>query len=588
MARGWRLKSLSDFGTIKAFGAGVAGRVNGFGVTMAVKILLGLMISALCSYALEKPNIVFILADDQGWGDVGFHDPALYTPNLDRLAGNGLELTQHYVAPQCTPTRVSFLTGRYAQRFGPQAIIAGYNIQAIPYETPTLATLLKKQGYETALVGKWHLGSVPGQHPNRWGFDYSYGYLGGAVGLYDHRYRLNRKEVAHTWHRNGVLIPGSENGAPYEEGRHVTDLLTEDAVRFLKDERTNPFFLYVAMAAVHTPLAEEEKWFDDPEGKIRAISDPSRRLMAASLHHLDYGVGRIIQTLEATGQLENTIVIYSSDNGGVVGGHRGGGYTKPNPALTAGYSSNGELRSGKQHVFEGGIRVPTIVYWPGMLGKGKIETPVHICDWLPTLGKLAGITEMPDLLDGRNIWPQLRGKPYQEERIFYWARGSEIPWERRALRKGDWKMVNEGQGWQLFNLKEDPGEKNDLAETCPERLEMLLSAYETEAKKDEGRWLPSVWIQGPDSFVPGKPIECTLMCSLPMNLKPEHLEIEGADLLGIRKKGKTGKQLAVLLQPTGDRAVSLRVKAAAVRIDGLENQPSHEYVCDGRKMKMSR
>ena len=267
----------------------------------------------------KRPNILFILTDDQGWGDVGYNDPTIYTPNIDRLSGEGIRLNRHYVHPQCTPTRVALLTGRYPSRFGTHATWAGGNDQAIPYGTPTLASLLKSVGYDTALIGKWHLGSVSSQGPKYWGFDYSYGCLAGGCDNYTHLYKYSDKNpYSHTWHRNGVLIADSEGGELYEAGKHTTDLLTKDAIRFIEKERDKPFFLYLAHTAPHTPLQEEKKWFNDSEGKLEKLGK-KRRLFAAVLHHLDDAVGQVAQALKNTGQWENTIVIYSSGNGAING-----------------------------------------------------------------------------------------------------------------------------------------------------------------------------------------------------------------------------------------------------------------------------
>ncbi len=183
--------------------------------------------------AATQPNIVFILADDMGWADNELHDPQFYTPNIKRLTREGVTLDSHYVHPQCTPTRVSFLTGRYPSRFSSQAVYASSNQQVIPLDTTTVASVLSENGYETALIGKWHLGSLPQQNPNHFGFDYSYGLLAGGLGVYDHRYRLTKPMYTNTWHRNGKLIPGAESAAPYTEGAHVTDLITKDAIHFI-------------------------------------------------------------------------------------------------------------------------------------------------------------------------------------------------------------------------------------------------------------------------------------------------------------------------------------------------------------------
>ncbi len=537
--------------------------------------LLFVAFSVASDGAQERPNILFIMVDDLGWGDVGFHDPTIYSPNLDKLAEDGIKLTRHYVAPQCTPTRVSFLTGRYAQRFGPQAIIAGYNVQAIPYETPTLASLLQSEGYDTALIGKWHLGSVPGQHPNLWGFDYSYGVLGGAVGVYDHRYRLSRKDYADTWHRNGVLIPGAENGKPYEEGTHVTDLITQDAINFLQQKRNKPFFLYLAYTAVHTPLAEEKKWFDDPEGKIRRITGESRRLLAATVHHLDDGIGQVLKVLEVSGQRDNTIVVFTSDNGGVTSGHKGGAYPQPNPQLKKGYSSNGSLRSGKTHVYEGGIRVPTIVHWPEKLNDGVIDSPVHICDWLPTFCDIVGVSNLPENLDGKNILPVINGEA-AEERLLYFARGDKIPWARRAIIKGNWKLISEKNQWELYNISEDPSEITNLSETYPERLAALTKAYEEEVAKDEGHWMPSAWIKFPDSVKAGSKFQGTVMCSVPMELQPEHFRVTGAEILSLKPKNKQRTQWELTLR-ANTATLTIQVRANVLSVEGRMNQPSQNY-----------
>lgn len=534
-----------------------------------------------CLQARQKPNIVFILADDLGWGDVGYHNPEIYSPNIDRLARQNIELDQYYATPQCTPTRVSFLTGRYAQRFGPQAVRAGYNVQAIPYETPTIASLLKSAGYDTALIGKWHLGSVPGQHPNLWGFDYSYGCLGGAVGLYIHRY--SHKQFEHTWHRNGKLIPGSESGEPYEQGKHVTDLITKDAIRFLEEERGNPFFLYLAYTAVHTPLAEEEKWFKDPAGKIAKIENEGRRLMAASVHHLDHAIGEILESLEKTGKSGNTIVVFSSDNGGISNGHRGGAYPPPDPSLKPGYSSNGDLKGDKKHVYEGGIRVPAIVRWPGIATPAKISAPIHVCDWLPTLCAAATATDIPFNPDGENILPVLKGG-HAEPRGFYWAwNGSQIPWDRQAVRIGDWKLVNEKKGedeqWELYNLKMDPFEEKNLSGQHPERFRELMQFYRSQAAMDDDRWLPSIWIEGPQMFSAGESFVATLHGSMKMKIQRKDLEVKGGRISAIKRRGRDYR--VKILPLDGADSIMLRVKGGSFMVgNGRMNQPSNSFICN--------
>ncbi|MEM9282958.1 MAG: sulfatase-like hydrolase/transferase [Verrucomicrobiota bacterium] len=475
-----------------------------------------LLFFACTAWTGERPNIVFIMSDDQGWGDVGYHDPALYTPHIDRLSAEGIRLQQHYVHPQCTPTRVALLTGRYPSRFGPHATYAGGNDQSIPYETPTLASLLKSAGYETALIGKWHLGSVPSQGPQHWGFDYSYGCLAGGCDNYTHLYKkAANNPYAHTWHRNGELIPDSEHGELHEAGKHTTDLLTQDAMRFIHQEREKPFFLYLAHTAPHTPLQEEEKWFNDPEGKLAKL-DPERRLFAAVLHHLDDGIGQVAQALKDSGQWENTLVIFSSDNGSVEG-------------------SNGPLRSKKTHVYEGGIRVPAWVSWPARLEPGSIDHPMHVTDWLPTLCRLAGLETLPENLDGTDMFPLFQGRAVSRD--FYWTWGVRMfPQPRRAVRIGDWKLVQESSGnqegeWELFDLSKDPNETSNLAGQHPERVESLRAFLDQQQQLDAKAPMPSFWIDVPNTAEAGKPILGRLNCSRKMALAAPMLNIEGAELV---------------------------------------------------------
>ena len=234
----------------------------------------------------EKPNILFILIDDMGWGDIGYNSEDILSPNLDKLAEEGLTFGQHYVNPECTPTRVSLLTGRYAIRFGMHCSGA-CNEQAIPFETVTLASALRDQGYNTAISGKWHLGSLVEHGPLKFGFNHSYGGLAGALGMYDHRYRLNRPPYTQSWHRNDVHVD--------EEG-HAYDLLENE---FTQDQ---PFFLYLPYHGVHTPLVESEEWLNHN----KHIENPDRRLFAAAVSHLDHQIGRVIDVLDKKGLREKT------------------------------------------------------------------------------------------------------------------------------------------------------------------------------------------------------------------------------------------------------------------------------------------
>lgn len=420
----------------------------------------------------DRPNIVFILSDDQGWADIGYHNPEIRTPVLDKLARKGVELDCHYVQPQCTPTRVALLTGRYPSRFGGHCTKAS-NEQAYPVGTPTMARMLKSMGYKTALAGKWHMGSTPEWGPNHHGFDHSYGSLAGAVGMYDHRYRLN-SPYAKTWHRNHEFVD--------EEG-HATDLVTREAVRWIEREHDGPFFLYVPFQAVHTPLVAEDKWIE----KNAHIEDADRRLFAACVSHMDACIGRIVEALKRTGQRENTLIIFSSDNGAQVN-HRGGAYPEPDPKLKN-FSSNAPLRGQKTEACEGGIRVPAFLNWPGRLAPRKVTAPMHIVDWMPSLAALTRYAGGADpAWDGMNIWPLVTGQAAPEPRRIYTVWHENRRWE--ALRSGGWKIVrHRGKSgkyapWELYDVGNDPNETTDLAGKKPDVLERLIEEFEQEKKKD--------------------------------------------------------------------------------------------------------
>lgn len=417
-----------------------------------------------------RPNILLIVADDMGWADVGYHNAEIRSPNLDRLCAAGIELDQHYVQPQCTPTRVALLTGRYPSRFGRHCTQAS-NLQAIPIGTPTLASVLKRAGYDTALSGKWHLGSKPEWGPNHYGFNHSYGSLAGAVGMYDHRYRLTKPEYTRTWHRDETFV---------DEAGHATDLVTREAVRWIEARREGPFFLYVPYHSVHVPLVEEARWLE----KNRHIASPDRRLFAAAVSHLDDAVGRLIKSLERSGQRDNTLIIFMSDNGGLHN-HRGNVYPPPDPKLSN-FSSNLPLRGQKSQTYEGGMRVPAFVLWPGHWKSRKETAVLHAVDWMPTLAHAAG-TKLDHGFkpDGRDLWPLLTGKAAAAgPRTLYWVWGKNR--QRVALRHGDWKIVRQDAQteFELFNLKQDPYETTDLAPRMPEKLDELKTLFAQEKLKD--------------------------------------------------------------------------------------------------------
>lgn len=422
-----------------------------------------------------RPNIVLIVIDDMGWADVGYHSDEIRSPNIDKLARTGVELDQHYVMPQCTPTRVALMTGRYPSRFGQHCTTAS-NVQAFPFGTATLASALRKTGYDTAITGKWHMGSLPKWGPRQFGFNHTHGSFAGAVGMFDHRYRLNAKPYTRTWHRNDEYI---------EQDGHAYDLCTDEAVGWIENTLRPPFFLYVPYVGVHTPLVESDERI---EAQTQTQGD--RRIMAAAVEHLDEQIGRIIAALEQKNLRDNTLVVMFSDNGGYPN-YKGGNYPAPDRALKN-FSSNKPLRGQKTHIFEGGIRVPALVNWPGRLEARKVTAPMHAVDWMPTLFGLVGIEQGQESADGRDTWSILTGEESKADpqRVFYWLWGKD----RIALRQGDWKLArNGGKGpFLLFNLADDPNEKTDVAEQRPEKvteLMELLKREQTSDAKGKASWL---------------------------------------------------------------------------------------------------
>lgn len=404
------------------------------------------------SDAAAKPNILLILADDLGYADVGFNGAKdIPTPNLDRLARQGVRCTNGYVShPFCSPTRAGLLSGRYQQRFGhennpawlPESTVAG-----LPLSQTTLPQALKTAGYATGCVGKWHLGAHPQFHPNRRGFDDYFGLLGGG-----HVYLPGAK--------GGVeyLIPMNRNGRDEPLAGYLTETLGHEVAAYVKRAHQGPWFLYLAFNAPHSPLQVTEKQLN----RVQHITDETRRNYAGLVVGLDDAVGEVLAALRASGQAENTLVWFFSDNGGPI-------------AVT--HSDNRPLRGAKGNVFEGGVRVPFVVSWPGRLPQGaEYAQPVISLDVFATAVALTG-AKVPasHVLEGVNILPYLAGQRAgaPHERLF-WRSGGKF-----AVREGDWKLVGgEAAAPQLFNLARDVGESEDLAAAQPEKVARLRQAYE--------------------------------------------------------------------------------------------------------------
>lgn len=431
-------------------------------------LLLVLNSGALAAES-PRPNIVFIMADDLGWADVAFHGGNAPTPNLDRLAKNSLELDQHYVAPVCSPTRSGLMTGRCWSRFG---VTAPTNTLALPMDTVTLPRALKSVGYDTCLIGKWHLGSLPEWGPNHFGFDHSYGSLAGGISPWNHFYKKGPYTV--TWHRDEKLI---------EETGHVTDLLTNEAVKWIESRGEAPFFLYVPYTAVHLPIKEPEEWL---QRVPKSIAGEVPRHYAACVMHLDASVARIIAALEAKGVRDNTLLVFTSDNGGSTAENNDLKYPDDNCPNGRLVGNNKPLRGQKGDVYEGGTRVPTLVSWPARVKSGRASSPAQIIDWMPTFCSLAGYEAHSDLKwDGTSLASLLTSQTPLPERSLYTVGPG---WRARSLRHGDWKLVVHGEGKsrrvELFNLAKDLGESNNLADAEAERVADLLAVLEQMASRD--------------------------------------------------------------------------------------------------------
>jgi arylsulfatase B len=426
----------------------------------------------------SKPNFVLFVADDAGWHDVGYHGSEIKTPNIDKLANSGVELNQFYVYPTCSPSRAALLTGKYASRFGIGEPIAMKSEQVLPTNVKTLPEALKQVGYQTALTGKWHLGLSLESGPSHYGFDYTYGYLHGQIDQYTHRYKNGDR----TWYRGNKFI---------DEKGHATDLITNEVINYITKvrEKSSPFFIYVAYSVPHYPLQEEDKWIEP----YKNINDAdSRKLFDASMAHMDFSIGRIIQTLEDEKLLENTIAIFISDNGGQESWYPEkeskiklyDGKFGPYPKL----GDNSPLKGYKAELYEGGIRVPAIIFWKNHLKHNKVEQLVKVTDLFPTLTSLvdSSLTQSLDL-DGENMWDFISiEEQINEEREIYYR----IP-DQFALRRGDWKLIHFGNTLgegreELFNLKNDPNETKNVVKDYPKVRNELFKALENQINLDSG------------------------------------------------------------------------------------------------------
>jgi arylsulfatase A-like enzyme len=438
----------------------------------------GMALAALSVSAQEYPNVLLILSDDAGYADFGMQGSDLMkTPNIDALAAGGVRFTQGYASSSvCAPSRPGLLSGRYQSRFGSGNNLPMNSVLGLPPSETTIAEFLKPAGYRSYALGKWHLGKTSGHRPTDQGFDHFYGFLGGSRSFFETKGSvLDHHQIL-------------EDETPVaEEDWYLTDRFADKAVEYLSNHRKNhadqPFFMYLAFNAVHSPMQADEKSLAEVAGL--GIEDETRRILAAMTVSMDRNIGKVMAALEANGFTKNTMVIFLNDNGGP---------TYDNASL------NTPLRGGKSSFFKGGIRVPFMVSWPGRIPVGReIDVPVISLDLYPTIAGVAGLKVPESLhLDGLDLMPLMTGRTstLPRDELFWRIHGSKGD---AALRKGDWKVYRMAQYDKLFlfNLAEDPYEKTDLSKSHPEKLQELLARlHQWEEQMEEPRfWWSDAFFQ---------------------------------------------------------------------------------------------
>ncbi len=420
----------------------------------------------------QKLNFVFFLIDDLGWTDVACYGSTFYkTPSIDKLASQGMKFTDAYAAcPVCSPTRASILTGKYPARLHLTDWIKGHVDPDAKLRVPdwkmyldhdevTLAEALKSHGYVSASIGKWHLGGED-YYPEKQGFDLNVaGYSAGQPPTYFSPYeRLDRD-----WN---TRIPTMHGG---KEGEYLTDRLTDEAVKFVEDNRETPFFLYLSHYAVHTPIEGKEEIAEKYRAKVQPGNPQQNPVYAAMIESVDESVGRVLAKLDEIGISESTVVIFMSDNGGLIGEGKWKGVT-----------SNLPLREGKGTPYEGGVREPMIIRWPGVVRPGSVcNDIVTSTDFYPTILEMAGVDDDPNhVVDGVSIVSLLKETGRIDREAVYWHYPHYHPLGSTpfgSIRKGDFKLIEfyEDSSVELYNLKDDTGEKNNLAEKMPEKADEL-------------------------------------------------------------------------------------------------------------------
>ena len=432
-------------------------------VTTLLLVLLGTASPAWAQQLASPPNVVLIVTDDLGYGDLGVYGaPDVRTPNIDRLAKEGVRLTDFYTSGAlCTPTRAALTTGRYQQRYRLERALGSGVDTGLPAEGRSLPQLLKNNGYATALVGKWHLGYRPEFSANAHGFDYFFGFKSGYIDYYQHTGGDGMHDLF-------------ENDTPAHVDGYVTDLITERSIRFIEQNAGQPFFVEVAYSAPHWPyqVPDMPSTARDNASHVQPYDADAgtRQDYVAMVERADQGVGEILASLDTLGLAGNTLVIFTSDNGGEW------------------LARNDPLFHRKWTLWEGGIRVPAIFRWPGRLPAGRVSAQVGITMDLTASILAATNTPMPadPGLDGIDLLSILGEASPVVERTLFW-RMYYVNRRQRAVRSGDWKLVLDGEAAMVFNLRSDIGERNDLAkerQDVARRLRLLMADWEQDVDKE--------------------------------------------------------------------------------------------------------
>ncbi len=452
-------------------------------ILCVITIILSYNLPLLAQEKQAKPNVIIIFTDDQGYQDVGvFGSPLIKTPNLDKMAMDGIKFTDFYSAsPVCSPSRAALLTGSYPPRVGVPKVLWPNKPGGLNNQETTIADMLKTKGYSTACIGKWHLGDEPQYLPTTQGFDFYYG----IPFSNDMSVNPNSKVANNILFREGMTLDSLREKK--WRGRRVpllkqdevveypvdqttlTQRYTLEAINFIKENKEDPFFLYIAHSMPHVPL------YASPKFK----GESARGLYGDVIEEIDWGVGEIIKTLENLNIDENTLVIFTSDNGPWTSKGDKGGSALP-------------LKGGKFLTYEGGMRVPMIAKWPGKIKKGIVTNKVaSTIDFLPTIAHLTNSNLPEKEIDGKNIWKILSGKksksPHKKDGFYYYKEST-----LEAVRQGDWKLrITEKNDVELYNLKEDISENNNLAKQHPKivkKLGKMMSEFDAGLKENQHQY----------------------------------------------------------------------------------------------------